>query len=266
MAGVSTMIGELGGILRPRILLLSTPGGEAAELQRRLATEGFDVVGVSDVDAALRRAAAVRPEMIVVEGTPVAPSALDDCRRLRGMPGLGHTPMLLAVASATDAEVLRSIVPAIEGLAIMPWGIDGIVARCHATLRHLPLGEMRGRIWHRHVELDLDAYRVTRAGRAVRLGPTEFRLLVVFMRHPDRIFSRASLRDVLCRAGEGEIAMRSIDAYIFRLRRALNAAGGPKLIRTVINAGYVLTAEDQRVQHLHSAVSQQSLIAWGEPR
>ena len=86
------------------------------------------------------------------------------------------------------------------------------------------------------VAMDLAAHRVTRAGRPVHLGPTEFRLLRHFLRHPGRVFSREQLLDRVW-GEDAEIEMRTVDVHIRRLRLALNAGGGRDLLRTVRSVG-----------------------------
>ena len=90
-----------------------------------------------------------------------------------------------------------------------------------------------------NVAMDLTAYRVSRAGRPVHLGPTEFRLLRHFMQHPDRVFSREQLLDRVW-GHDSEVEMRTVDVHIRRLRKALNGDGGTDLLRTVRSVGYAL--------------------------
>ncbi|HEY1301824.1 MAG TPA: winged helix-turn-helix domain-containing protein, partial [Stellaceae bacterium] len=85
----------------------------------------------------------------------------------------------------------------------------------------------------------LAAHRVSRAERPIHLGPTEFRLLRHLMRHPGRVFSREQLLDAVW-GREVYVEARTVDVHIRRLRKALNADGGPDLVRTVRAAGYAL--------------------------
>jgi len=92
------------------------------------------------------------------------------------------------------------------------------------------------------IEMDLEAHRVRRSGKAVQLGPTEFRLLRHFMERPGRVFSRERLLDSVW-AHDPEIDARTVDVHIRRLRKSLNEGGLPDVIRTVRSAGYSLDAE-----------------------
>jgi two-component system phosphate regulon response regulator PhoB len=92
------------------------------------------------------------------------------------------------------------------------------------------------------IEMDLAAHRVQRAGRPVQLTPSEFRLLRHLMENPRRVFSREQLLDSVW-GRDREIEARTVDVQIRRVRRALNEAGGPDLIRTVRSAGYSLDTD-----------------------
>jgi len=83
---------------------------------------------------------------------------------------------------------------------------------------------------------------VKRAGETLALGPTEFRLLRHFLEHPGRVFSRERLLDGVW-GQDSDIELRTVDVHIRRLRQAINAHGGPDIIRTVRSAGYALDSE-----------------------
>jgi two-component system phosphate regulon response regulator PhoB len=76
----------------------------------------------------------------------------------------------------------------------------------------------------------------------VALGPTEYRLLVHFLQHPGRVFSREKLLDSVW-PHDSDIELRTVDVHIRRLRKALNEGDRPDLIRTVRAAGYSLDVE-----------------------
>jgi two-component system phosphate regulon response regulator PhoB len=87
------------------------------------------------------------------------------------------------------------------------------------------------------VSLDREAHRVFRGRSEIRLGPTEFRLLEFMMQHPGRVFSRSQLLDNVW-SETTYIDERTVDVHVGRLRKAVNVAGRPDLIRTVRGAGY----------------------------
>src|SRR3546814_10544728 len=90
--------------------------------------------------------------------------------------------------------------------------------------------------------MDTAAHRVRRGGKAVPLGPTEFRLLRHFLEHPGRVFSRERLLDAVW-GQDTDIELRTVDVHIRRLRKAINDNGGADVIRTVRSAGYARSEE-----------------------
>ena len=70
------------------------------------------------------------------------------------------------------------------------------------------------------IELDRESHRVTRNGRQVHLGPTEFRLLEFLMQSPGRVFSRAQLLDGVW-GRNVYVDERTVDVHIGRLRKAM---------------------------------------------
>src|SRR5438270_306681 len=88
-------------------------------------------------------------------------------------------------------------------------------------------------------QLDREKKRVSRAGRGIDLGPTEYRLLEYLMERPGRVFSRDQLLDGVW-GREVYIDERTVDVHIGRLRKALNRGHASDPIRTVRGAGYAL--------------------------
>ena len=89
------------------------------------------------------------------------------------------------------------------------------------------------------LELDPVAHRVRRGGEAVKLGPTEFRLLRHFMERPGRVHSRAQLIDAVW-GMDSDIDERTVDVHVRRLRQAVDRPGTDSVIRTVRAAGYAI--------------------------
>ena len=89
--------------------------------------------------------------------------------------------------------------------------------------------------------LDSASHQVSGGGVEVALGPTEYRLLEFFMRHPDRVYSRAQLLDRVW-GGNVYVEERTVDVHIRRLRKALTPTGHESFIRTVRGSGYRFSA------------------------
>jgi two-component system phosphate regulon response regulator PhoB len=104
----------------------------------------------------------------------------------------------------------------------------------------------KGSLAYADLAMDQDAHRVTRAGRPLHLGPTEYRLLEFFLQHPGRVFAREQLLDAVW-GRDIHVEPRTVDVHIRRLRKAINQDNEIDLIRTVRSAGYALDSDPDRL-------------------
>ncbi len=131
-------------------------------------------------------------------------------------------------------------------------GRDWCSARCRRSLAAFNFAQAqaaRAECFHvvGGTELgDLDAQRVTIDGVTIELSPTEYRLLLTFLKNQDRVLTRAVILDKVW-SNELSIDERTVDVHVRRLRVALRAAaqaGYDEMIETVRGGGYRLAVED----------------------
>ena len=91
------------------------------------------------------------------------------------------------------------------------------------------------------IELDLNRFKVRRNGKFVPLSAMQIRLLRHFLENPEIVFTRKELLQSVWQ--NDEIDDGAVTACVSRMRSALNAVGGPDLIRSVSRIGYALDAE-----------------------
>jgi two-component system phosphate regulon response regulator PhoB len=112
-----------------------------------------------------------------------------------------------------------------------------LLARVRALLRRANPERVASVLTIGDIELDREKKRVSRDGKAIDLGPTEFRLLEFLMQRPGRVFSREQLLDGVW-GSEIYIDERTVDVHVGRLRKVLNRDHDADPVRTVRGAGY----------------------------
>ena len=157
-------------------------------------------------------------------------------------PATRDLPVIMVTARTEDGDAVRGLNTGADDYITKPFNIEALVARMRALLRRVRPVPNKGALAFHDIAMDLAAHRVQRNGRAVHLGPTEFRLLEFFMQHPRRVFTREELLDAVW-GRDSDIEPRTVDVHIRRLRKAINREGLPDVIRTVRSAGYALDAE-----------------------
>ena len=121
-----------------------------------------------------------------------------------------------------------------------PFSTKELLARVRAVLRRRGPDPATEVFSVGPLRLDAATHRVDFFGEPLKLGPTEFKLLQFFLRHPERVHSRAQLLDKVW-GDHVYIEERTVDVHVKRLREALGAAG--TMVETVRGAGYRLTAQ-----------------------
>jgi two-component system phosphate regulon response regulator PhoB len=235
--GISTM-------LKPLVLVVEDEAALVTMLRYNLEKQGFRVEEAADGQEALTRLAEVRPDIVLLDWMLPAMSGIEVCRQIRRKPGLRDLPVIMVTARTEDADAVRALNTGADDYITKPFTIETLLARMRALLRRAGAPPAKGRLAFHDIEMDLAAHRVTRAGRALHLGPTEYRLLEFFMQHQGRVFSREELLDAVW-GRDIHVEPRTVDVHIRRLRKSLNGEGELDVIRTVRAAGYALDTEQQ---------------------
>jgi two-component system phosphate regulon response regulator PhoB len=231
--------------MRARILLVEDDASLVELITYNLEKEDFEVIRTGDGEEALTLAEEEKPDLVILDWMIANLSGIEVCRRLRRAAPTANLPIMMLTARADEADRVRGLETGADDYITKPFSPRELVARIRAVLRRLRPALSGGNLEFAGIVMDTTAHRVTRDGRTVQLGPTEFRLLRHFLEHPGRVFSREQLLDAVW-GRDVYVEQRTVDVHIRRLRKAVNA--GPDgveladLIRTVRSAGYALDA------------------------
>ncbi len=227
--------------MSPVILLVDDEAALVSLLSYNLERAGFEVLSAPDGEQALAILAERRVDLVLLDWMMPHMSGIEVCRQSRRRPATQNIPIIILTARAEESDRVRGLNTGADDYVSKPFSTPELIARIHAVLRRARPALSADRLVYGGIEMDLAAHRVTRVGRGVRLGPTEFRLLRYLMEHPGRVFSRDQLIDAVW-GHDIYLDTRTVDVHIRRLRKALNDHGENDLIRTVRSAGYALEA------------------------
>jgi two-component system phosphate regulon response regulator PhoB len=223
----------------PLVLIVEDEAPLVTMLRYNLEREGFAVDAASDGEEALLRISERKPDAVLLDWMLPLVSGLEVCRQIRRSPATRSLPVIMLTARVEEADRVRGLDSGADDYVVKPFSPSELVARLRAVIRRAQPSAGEEVLRYADITMDLVAHRVSRAGRPVHLGPTEFRLLRHFLGQPGRVFSREQLLDRVW-GHESEIEMRTVDVHIRRLRKALNQNGGRDLLRTVRSVGYAL--------------------------
>lgn len=231
------------GGAKPTILVVEDEAALLALLRYNLERQGFHVEEATDGQEALIRIAEAKPDLVLLDWMLPAMSGIEVCRQIRRRPATRDLPVIMVTARTEDQDAVRALDTGADDYIAKPFAVEALLARIRALLRRSAAVPAKGSISYADLSMDQDAHRVTRNGRALHLGPTEYRLLEFFLSHPRRVFTREQLLDAVW-GRDIHVELRTVDVHIRRLRKAINDEGEVDLIRTVRSAGYALDADN----------------------
>ena len=222
-----------------RILIIEDEEPLTLLLRYNLEAEGYDVDTTARGDEAEIKLKESVPDLLVLDWMLPGMSGIELCRRLRARPDTERLPIIMLTARGEESERVRGLATGADDYIVKPFSVPELLARIRSLLRRARPESVATVLTAGDLELDREKKRVSRSGREVHLGPTEFRLLEFLMQSPGRVYTREQLLDGVW-GRDIYIDERTVDVHIGRLRKLLNPGREQDPIRTVRGAGYAL--------------------------
>ena len=211
-------------------------------LKYNLEKEGFDVAVQSRGSKAVADVEKLHPSVVLLDWMLPEMSGVEICKLIRSKPDIKDIPIIMLTAKGEEEDKVKGLSAGADDYVTKPFSIPELIARVKTQLRHAPEPEVEKEIFFEDIKMDLVAKKVFRGENYVHLGPTEFRLLKLFLENPKKVFSREYLLKNVW-GNNIYVESRTVDVHIRRLRRALNEFG-PDFIRTVRATGYAIDTND----------------------
>lgn len=225
--------------MNPLVMIVEDEAPLVTLLRYNLEKEGFGVCEAMNGEEALVQIAERKPDVVLLDWMLPLVSGIEVCRQIRRAPESRALPIIMLTARGEEADKIRGLNSGADDYITKPFSPSELIARVRAVIRRSKPDSGAESLTFSNVVMDLAAHRVTRDGRPIHLGPTEFRLLRFLLEHPGRVYSREQLLDSVW-GHDVYVEVRTVDVHIRRLRKALNAPGEIDVIRTVRSAGYAL--------------------------
>jgi two-component system, OmpR family, phosphate regulon response regulator PhoB len=207
-------------------------------LRYNLEAAGFEVDAVANGEDAEQRLSDHRYDAILLDWMLPGVSGIELCRRLRQRPQTKSLPVLMLTARGEEGDRIRGLSTGADDYVVKPFSVQEVVARVKALLRRAAPDLVADVVVQGDISLDRTAHRVTRAGRDLHLGPTEYKLLLFMMENRGRVLTRQQLIDGVW-GRDGDVDERTVDVHIGRLRKSIVNAGESDPVRTIRGGGYV---------------------------
>jgi two-component system phosphate regulon response regulator PhoB len=222
--------------MRPKILVVEDEP-EAVELvEFNLKQAGFSVIAAADGAAALKKARAESPALIILDLMLPEMDGLDVCKQLRRDPASARIPIIMLTAKAAELDRVLGLELGADDYITKPFSTRELVLRVKKLLNRSEVGDTAAdKLKIGDLLIDKPRHIVMWRGKSVDLTATEFKLLELLAQRRGRVQSREQLlRDVW--EYNTLIDTRTVDTHMRRLREKLGA--GAKYLDTVRGVGY----------------------------
>lgn len=225
-----------------RILLIEDDPGVCSFVNRGLTEGGFDVSVAMDGETGLDMARSTNYDLVILDIMLPKINGLEVCRRIREEDK--QTPILMLTALGSAENVVIGFDTGADDYLVKPFKLIELNARIRNLLRRSESAEPQkqteeGVYRFSDLELNDNTKTLTRGGKEISLTSTEYKLLFMFIKNPNKVLSRTDMLDQVWGI-DFDIGTNVVDVYVNYLRKKLDKYGDAKLIHTMIGMGYIL--------------------------
>ncbi|KEJ88540.1 phosphate regulon transcriptional regulator PhoB [Sulfitobacter donghicola] len=222
-----------------QVLLVEDEPAQREVLAYNLEAEGYSVQRAENGEEAMMLIDEAAPDIIILDWMMPLLSGIEVCRRVKSRPETREIPVIMLSARSEEVDSVRGLDTGADDYVVKPYNLRELMARVRNQLRRARPSSSGEVLTFDDILLNSETHRVSRGEADVKLGPTEYRLLVTLMEKPGRVFSRDQLLDLVW-GRDIYVDTRTVDVHVARLRKALTGQGGSDPIRTVRGTGYAL--------------------------
>jgi two-component system phosphate regulon response regulator PhoB len=220
-----------------KILIVDDEAAIREMVSFALSQAGFSPEEAADAFQARKRIADETPDLVLLDWMLPGMTGLELARVLRKNEATRRLPIILLTAKGEEADRVKGLESGADDYITKPFSPRELIARVKAVLRRTAPVAEETPICQGELTLDPASHRVVANGAVVAMGPTEFRLLLFFMTHNERVYDRARLLDQVW-GDNVYVEERTVDVHIRRLRKALSVCGLERYVQTVRGVGY----------------------------
>lgn len=222
--------------MAPNILVVEDDPAVRELLTFVLRQNNFEITEVEDAETAQQEIYRNHPGLILLDWMLPGMSGVDFAKKVKADKSTTDIPIIMLTARGEEEDKVRGLECGADDYVTKPFSPRELVARIRAVMRRLVPHKSDDVVTFGDLLLDPVRHQVSVADKPLQMGPTEFKLLHFFMTHPERVFSRSQLLDLVW-GRNIYVEERTVDVHILRLRKSF-VSDSSKCIQTVRGAGY----------------------------
>ncbi|HWZ48613.1 MAG TPA: response regulator transcription factor [Herbaspirillum sp.] len=225
-----------------KILIVEDNERVARFLKSGLMEAGYTIDHAENGRDGMLFAASEHYDVIIMDR--MLPGGVDGLAIIEALRKTGCTTPILILSALSDVEErIRGLKAGCDDYLVKPFAFGELLARLDALLRRTQEKRDETVLTVGDLTMDLLTHKVQRGGKSLSLQPTEFKLLEYLMRHSDQVVTRTMLLENVWDY-HFDPQTNVVDVHISKLRQKFDTGATQQLLRTIRNAGYMLSAND----------------------
>lgn len=232
--------------MQKKILIIEDDAAIRDMITFALGNSNYQVVGVESGHDARQVMSDFRPDLMLIDWMLPGVSGLELVRGFRRSAATRKIPIIMLTARSEENDRIYGLDSGADDYITKPFSIRELLSRISALLRRAEAfeGTMLP-LQAGNIVLDPVSHELTIGGIPATPGPTEYKLLLFLMQHPNRVYSRGQLLDYVW--GEDVyIEERTVDVHILRLRKLLKQFNIDQMLQTVRGTGYRFSIKNKQ--------------------
>ncbi len=226
----------------PRILVVEDESAIRTLITFACAGAGFEVESVDSAIKAQSLIDSSMPDLVLLDYMLPELSGVDWLIQLREKPRTKHLPVIMLTARGSESDRVKGLNAGADDYIVKPFMPRELIARIQAVLRRYQYQSDQGasmistKVVCGPLTMDEASYEACVDGEPISLSAKEFKLLLVFAKNPERVYSREMLLSLVW--DNAYVDERTVDVHMLRLRKQLQGTKAENLLQTVRGLGY----------------------------
>ncbi len=222
----------------PTILVVEDEPAINELIVNTLELASFHAIQAFDTKSAYVAVVDHKPDLILLDWMmPFGESGIDFALRLKKDPTTADIPIIMLTAKGEEDNKVYGLDTGVDDYMTKPFSTRELVSRVKAVLRRVHGNGSEQTMSVGSLTINTASQRVMSGDEEVSMSSTEYRLLLFFVSHAERAYTRAQILDAVW-GGNVYIDERTVDVHIRRLRNLLKPYGADGFIQTVRGTGY----------------------------
>ena len=223
--------------MKNTILIVEDESAIREMLTFSLMQADYIVLQANDAMEALKILDDVSPDLAIIDWGLPKISGLDLVQRIRENDVVATMPIIMLTARAQEHDKIKGLETGVDDYMTKPVSIKELQARIKAQLRRLTGFKKNNKLESSGILIDIDSHQINIGDKELNLSITEFNLLKLFIKNPNKLLSREQILNHVW-GRNSHVELRTVDVHILRLRKALKKHNKHQVLKTVRGAGY----------------------------